>query len=175
MRWATDKVSDRVLANRLETTIICTQPPFTTMHSQHNAGAFLDRSEDIGALMPKARQLVELSGLVARLLPEPLTRCCYVANMRQGRLVLFAENSVVAARLKLLAPSLCNQLSEAGQQVNSIAIEVQPPVQAARTQVTARPAISARAAQMLSGLSDRLPDSPLKSALRRLAGRAEKA
>ena len=144
------------------------------MHSQRNAGEFLDRSEDIGALMPKARQLVELSRLVARLLPESLSQSVAVANARQGRLVLFAENSVVAARLKLLAPGLRNQLLEAGVETTGIAVEVQPRPSGAASRGTSRQGLSRAAGETLDRFSDGLPDSPLKSALKRLAGRAAK-
>jgi hypothetical protein len=141
------------------------------MHSQHNAGAFLDRAEDIGQLMSKARQLLELRRTVVRLLPEGLSRSCTVANARQGRVVMYADSSVAAAKLKLLLPALRSQLLESGQNVTSLAVEVQPP---SRNQYTApeKPRLTLRAAEILSETADRLPESRLKEVLRELAGRA---
>jgi len=145
-------------------------PNELTMHSQHNAGAFLDRSEDVGPLMSKARQLLELRRAVSQLLPEGLSRSCTVANARQGRVVMFAENSVVAAKLKLLIPALRNQLLEAGQEVTSVVVEVQPPAgKPAATVKKHRP--SPAAAESLSRLSGTLPDSPLRDILDELASR----
>jgi hypothetical protein len=146
--------------------------PITTMHSQHNAGAFLDRAEGIGALMPKARRLLELRRAVVQLLPDSLSRSCTVANDRQGRLVIFAENSVIAAKLKLLAPALRNQLLEAGQEVTSVVVEVQVPV-SRPAQGPEKQALSPMAAAELTALSGKLPESPLKTVLQRLAGRTK--
>ena len=142
------------------------------MHSQHNAGELLERSEDIAQVMPKALVLVELRRLLTRLLPESLARSCAVANARQGKLVVFAENSVIAAKLKLLAPALRNQLLEAGHEVTSVVIEVQPPRNAASGAVLHKPRLSVAAGAALRACSDRLPESPLKNALQRLANRA---
>jgi hypothetical protein len=144
------------------------------MHSQHNAGAFLDRAEDIGALMPKARQLLLLRRAIQKLLPEGLSRSCTVANARQGRVVMFAENSVAAAKLKLLLPALRNQLLEAGQEVTSVVVEVQPP---SRPLVRApdKPQLSPAAAEALSALSHRLPESRLSRVLRDLASRSTRS
>jgi hypothetical protein len=143
------------------------------MHRQHNAGAFLDRAEDLAPLMPKARHLLELRRAVMQLLPDSLSRLCVVANDRQGRVVIFAENSAVAAKLKLLAPALRNRLSEAGRQVTSVVIEVQPPAPPERAQIPREPPPSDAAAE-IAKLAERIADPALKQALLRLASRAGK-
>jgi hypothetical protein len=141
------------------------------MHSRHNAGAFLDRAEDIGGLMPKARQLLLLRRAIQKLLPEGLSRSCTVANARQGRIVMFAENSVAAAKLKLLVPALRNQLLQAGQEVTSVVVEVQPP-SGPRAQAPDKPKLSPAAAEALSALARRLPESRLSRVLDDLASRS---
>jgi hypothetical protein len=143
-----------------------------TKPSHQSAGDLLDRAEGIAPLMLQARRLLELRGTLLRILPEALSRSCTVASARQGKVVLYAENSVIAARLKLLLPTLRNQLFEAGQEVSALVVQVQPP--ARRAVPPARRALSASAAQSLSALSDRLPDSPLKEAVRALASRSGK-
>ena len=137
------------------------------MHSQQHAGAFLDRADDLG-LVSKAKRLLELRQAVTTLLPGSLSRSCTVANARQGRVVIFAESSVVAAKLKLLLPALRNQLVEAGQDVTAVVVEVQPPTRRASTGPSPRQ-MSASAAAALQELSQSLPDSPLAQALSRLA------
>jgi len=143
----------------------------TTMHPQHNAGAFLDRAEEVGSLMPKARRLLRLRQALAPLLPESLSRYCTVANARQGRVVLFAESSAVAAKLKLLAPTLRNRLLQTGEEVTSVVIEVQPPAAREGAQPH-KSVLTARAAEELRALAERMPESRLKAALTTLAGRA---
>ena len=142
------------------------------MHSQHNAGELLDRAEDIASLMPKARHLLKLRRAVLQLLPESLARSCTVANARQGRLVIYADSSAIAAKLKLLAPTLRNQLLEIGEQVTSVVVEVQssaPP----RCAVVHGQVMTPAAAAAIETLSERIPESELKSALRTLASRAK--
>jgi hypothetical protein len=141
------------------------------MRSQHNPGEFLDHAENIGSLMPKARHLLELRRAVLQLLPESLSRSCTVANDRQGRLVIFAESSAIAAKLKLLAPALRNRLLEIGQQITSVVIEVQPPPPRANAQLH-KPVLTPAAAAALSDLCDRMTDPALKEVLRTLASRA---
>ena len=142
------------------------------MHSQQNAGAFLDQAEDIGSLMPKARHLLRLRRAVMQLLPESLSGSCSVANARQGKIVLFAQSSAVAAKLKLLAPTLRDRLLEVGEQVTSVVIEVQPPDvrECAKSNASV---LTPGAAAALEQLSDRIAESPLKSVLRVLASRAK--
>ena len=145
------------------------------MPVQRSAGDFLDRAEDVGPLMPKARHLLELRQAVMQLLPESLSRFCTVANDRQGRLVIFAGSSVIAAKLKLLAPTLRNQLCEAGRQVTSVTIEVQPPAPGPQEKVHKpqhKPTISPTAAAEVSKLSERVSDPQMREVLRSLAGRA---
>ncbi len=143
------------------------------MHSQHNAGAFLDRAEEVGSLMPKARRLLRLRQALAQALPESLSRSCTVANARQGRIVVFAESSAVAAKLKLLAPALRNRLLQTGEQVTSVIIEVQPPAPGGPPPPEEK-MLTREAASELEALAARMPDSKLKTALLKLAGRARR-
>ncbi len=143
------------------------------MHSQHNAGAFLDRAEEVGALMPKARRLLRLRQALVQMLPESLSRSCTLANERQGRIVLFAESSAVAAKLKLLAPALRNRLLQTGEQVTSVIIEVQPPAPGGPPPPEEK-MLTREAASELEALAARMPDSKLKTALKSLAGRARR-
>src|SRR5215470_13158402 len=101
----------------------------------HKPDALLSGSDGIPALMPQARRLLELRRLLASLLPDSLARCCAVANYKHGKLVLFAENNAVAAKLRLLSPTLRDRLSDRGVQVTEMDIGVQPP-EAAREKPT---------------------------------------
>lgn len=142
------------------------------MQPQQHAGAYLNRADELSPVMDKARRLLELRAAVIKLLPPSLSRSCTVANARQGRVVMFAESSVAAAKLKLVLPTLRNQLVQAGQEVTSMVVEVQPPSGRPRSAL-ARP-LSTSAADALNALADRLPDSELRQILKKLASRASR-
>ena len=132
-----------------------------------NPCAFLDKADGIAALMPQAKRLIELREILASLLPESLARRCSVANCRQGRVVIFAANGATAAKLKLMLPSLLNQLSERAMEVTGLEVAVQAP--GSEHQVPEKSAkISQEAASGLAKLSEQLPDSELKTALARI-------
>jgi hypothetical protein len=76
-----------------------------------NPCQFLNQADAISALMPQAERLNKLREILASLLPESLARHCSVANFKEGRVVVFAANGATAAKLKLMLPSLLEQLS----------------------------------------------------------------
>jgi hypothetical protein len=141
------------------------------MHSRNmhikNPCAFLDKADGIAALMPQAKRLIELREILASLLPESLARRCSVANYKQGRVVIFAANGATAAKLKLMLPSLLNQLSERAMEVTGLEVAVQ--ALGSEHQVAEKSAkMSQEAASELAKLSEQLPDSELKTALARI-------
>ncbi len=118
--------------------------------------------------MPQARRLLELRQILASLLPAALARACTVANYKQGKLVLFAENNAVAAKLKLISPTLRERFSDRGVQVTEMDIGVQAP-EAAKEKPEKSTKLSGSAVASLAELAAQLPDSPLKQ---RVAARA---
>src|SRR5262252_1859671 len=79
-------------------------------HMKHPC-AFLNQADAISALMPQTERLIELREILASLLPESLARHCSVANIKQGRVLIFASNGATAAKLKLMLPALLEQFS----------------------------------------------------------------
>jgi hypothetical protein len=144
------------------------------MHSQRNAGAFLDQAEGVSSLMPKAKRLLALRRILLRALPANLARSCSIANATQEKIVLFAENSAIAAKLKLLAPSLREQFLKSGVEATSVVVQVQPP-QFTPAQNKKQSVVSEAAAQALRQLSSQLPDSELKQHVDELAKRARRS
>jgi hypothetical protein len=130
----------------------------------HKPDALLSSSGGIPSLMPQARRLLELRQLLASLLPERLARASTVANYKHGKLVLFAENSAVAAKLKLLSPTIRDQLSNRGVQVIEIEISVQAP-EATKEKPEKAARLSGAAVGSLAELAAQLPDSPLKQSI----------
>jgi hypothetical protein len=136
-------------------------------------GRILATEGELQPLFAKARELRALAGRVEDFLPPGLARQAGVANFKEGTVVLVARNSPAAAKLKLLAPSLCRFLLDCGWQVNSVSVRVQPTWSQAEVldarQKTAT--LSAGALRDLKALHEHLKDSPARSALRRLLER----
>jgi len=117
--------------------------------------------------MPQAKRLLELRHVLLETLPAPLSELATVANYRQGRVVIFAANSAIAAKLKLMAPALKDRFLRMGMKVTALDIEVQPGHEVAATPPKAA-VLSQAARQALAKLSSQLPDSKLKSSVTKL-------
>ncbi|MFO1361100.1 MAG: DciA family protein [Burkholderiales bacterium] len=141
------------------------------MHAK-KIGQYLDASPGVDRLTSHAACLLALRRAMAEALPEPLRQSCAIANYKQGKVIVLAENSAAAARLRLLAPSLVELLGQRGWQITGLKIEVQPGARA-RTQPIEKKRVllssSARAALARRGAE--LPDSRLRHALEALARR----
>jgi hypothetical protein len=103
-------------------------------------------------------------------LSPDLARQARVANFKEGELVLLAEHSAAAAKLRLLAPSLSRFLSHQRWQVNSVSVRVQPTSShIAAPQKTAH--FSTRTLDFLNKLYEEMSPSPARLALAELLAR----
>lgn len=147
------------------------------MHSQNmhpkNPCAFLNQPDGIASLMPQARRLIELRGILSAVLPPSLARWCSIANYKRGKVVIFAASSAVAAKLKLMRPTLVEQLSQRGVEVTGLEVRVQA-LDHERQVFEKYSKMSVEAAAKVAELCEQLPDSELKSALGRIARRHRK-
>lgn len=137
-------------------------------------GVFLDADDAVNRLAAHAALLLRLRETAPLALPAPLGRSFTIASFRQGKVVIFAENNAIAAKLRLFEPRLIDLWARQGLQVNAIRVDVQP---AARQSDTAakRAILSETAERALTSLGERLPDgSPLQEAVRSLAHRGRK-
>jgi len=126
----------------------------------------LSAEGELQPLLAKARQIRALAGLVNGFLSADLAQQARVVNFREGELVLAAVNSAAAAKLKLLAPSLCRFLVNQRLQVSSVWVRVQP--NASRTPVGAAQKtahFSTRTLDTLKELYQAMSDSPARAAL----------
>jgi hypothetical protein len=135
-------------------------------------GRVLSAEGDLEPVLAKARDLRALGGLVQGFFPADLARQVRVANYREGNVILIAANAAAGAKLRLLAPTLSQFLSERRWQVNSVSIRVQP--NSARA-VSAAPqktaTLSTPTLDSLRALHDRMAPSAARDALRRLLQR----
>jgi len=142
------------------------------MHSK-NLHAYLGSAAGIAGLLPQAERLIELRRIYSKLLPRQLLRASSIVNYRQQTVVIFAENSSVAAKLRLLSPRLVKDFSKFGTEVTGIRVEVQPRQGPVREMVPKRAQLSPAGAERLEALAKRLPDSKLKQALAAMAARGK--
>jgi len=117
-------------------------------------------------LLAKARELRALGTLVARFFSTDLASQVRVVNMRDGELVLAAAHSAAAAKLRLLAPSLCRFLSNQRWQVSSVTVRVQPNASRASASATQKTAqLSTPTLDCLKQLYESLGNSVAREAL----------
>jgi hypothetical protein len=132
----------------------------------------LSAEGELQPVLAKARDIRALAGLVTDFFPLDLARQARVANFRDGEVILVAANPAAAAKLRLLAPSLCRYLSERRWQVNSVSVRVQPNRTTKDDVATQKSAhLSTHTLDSLRNLYESMTDSPARQALRRLLER----
>lgn len=122
-------------------------------------------------LSSKATLLRALQRHYESFAPSNLTRNSQVLRMNHQTLVLAANNSAVAAKLRHMVAELISLFQARGCEVTGIQIRVQ--VSIPPRPVTQKPRKLGKAArEALHELDENLTDSPLKAALKRLAKEA---
>jgi len=135
-------------------------------------GEFLSSAPEIGRLVPHAAELLEVRQALRELLPDTLRGFCEIARVKQGSVVIFAENNATAAKLRLLGPTITNELRRRGLKVTGIEPRVQGGMSRPTQEQRAAVELSSAAGEALDRLSARLPDSRLRTAIRSLARKA---
>jgi len=133
----------------------------------------LASAESAGHLIAQAEQLVQLRRIAAGVLPVELRRSTAIANVKQGNVVIFAENAAIAARLRLLEPALIDAFAREALQVTGLQVKVQVPDGPPGMPRGKRARLQPAAAASLERLADSLPDSELSRAVARLAKRGK--
>src|SRR5476649_443474 len=134
------------------------------MHSK-NLHAYLGSAAGIAALLPQAERLIELRRIYSELLPQQLLRSSSIVNYKHEKVVIFAENNAIAAKLKLLSPRLVNDFTKRGVHITGIRLEVQPRLEVLQALTAKHAKLSAAGTESLEALAKRLPDSRLKQAV----------
>lgn len=143
-----------------------------TFMPTNKIGKFLTASAELKALSDKAQKLLQLQNTFFDSAPPLLAQACRVKNFREGMLYIVVENAAVAAKLKQLTPRLISNIHKFEPQVTGIQVTVQ--VTRSRNEA-GRPSrkkeLSIDSIDKLKDLSEKIPDSPLKSALTNLVRR----
>ena len=136
---------------------------------------YLNASDPLRDLTRVARRLSELHQILAASVPPELAKFCYVKQLRDGVLFIAATNAAVASQLRQLSGRLLASYQKQGAEVTSIRIEVQvsnPPT--APAPAREKQGLSPESIKKIKSLADSLEDSPLRTALQRLATRRGK-
>jgi len=139
-------------------------------------GDVIARSGDLKALARHARRLSDLQQLFTEATPSTLAAATRVVDLKAGTLVVLADNSAVAAKLRQIAPRVLKHLQNQQPEITGIRVGVQVKTHKIKAEhdVT-RPPLPPEAIQDLSGLAQALPPSPLKAALGRMLARRGRA
>ncbi len=107
-------------------------------------------------------------GIIA---PDNLAKFSHASSIKNKQLNLYAHNNAVAAKIKLLIPSLLIQLEKQGCEVTSIQVKVQVKSSPQPKSKTIKK-LSSKAGNELNQLAEKLSGTALGDALARLATKA---
>lgn len=126
----------------------------------------------LAGLIAHARVLDTLDKALRDTLPAPLSGLCRLANVRGTRMVLLASSPNVAARLRLLQPSLIDAANRVtGRRIESLSVKVAPAPPIPPGQLPRKP-LSNTAAAHLGDAAGILADPELRDLFLRLASLA---
>jgi hypothetical protein len=136
----------------------------------HRLKAFLASNTELRQLSSKAEQLTTLQRHFDNIVPPSLKNSSYVLQLNRQAVVIAAANGAVAAKLRQMTDELISLFQARGCEVTGIQIKVQ--VTTPTRAITSEPRkLGKPARDSLNNLEETLADSPLKTALRRLAKR----
>jgi hypothetical protein len=134
--------------------------------------AFLNNNADLANISRKTQNLTACQKIWDAVAPETLSPYTQAGEVNHKRLTVYASNGAVAAKVKLLLPSLLTKLQKHGLEVTSIRVQVQVQSSARKPQKPVRK-LSNNAANELKKLADKLDkDSSLANTLNKLAARS---
>jgi hypothetical protein len=126
---------------------------------------------ELRTLTARAGEILALQKIWEAVTPPPLNHHSHVGPVHHGQLTVYTSSGAIAAKLKMLQGGLVGKLQAQGVEVTSIRVEVQVESKPrAPARIQRRP--SANAARSLLDLAEKLPDTPLRKALQRLAKKA---
>ena len=136
----------------------------------HRLKAILASHIELRQLSRKAEQLTALQRNFELLAPPSLLQCSRILQLRDQVVVIAADNGAVAAKLRQMTAELISLFQARGCEITGIQIKVQVNVPPSVTPTEPR-ILSKTAQDALNKLGENLPDSPLRTALRRLGKR----
>ncbi|SDY88079.1 DciA family protein [Nitrosomonas sp. Nm33] len=136
----------------------------------HRVSGFLNvlsRMPAHQSLFVSANQIIEIQRTFFRIVSPQLAKRCIIGKFSDGLLVIYADSSAIAAKLKYITPSLLRKFDS---QVESIQIIVYTDYRKNLFSISSKqkPQLSQRAAQNLNQFALAMPLSPLRTAIESL-------
>jgi hypothetical protein len=130
-------------------------------------------NKELKGLRAQVSELTLVQKVWQDVAPNALKNQTQAGAIEDKSLTIYALNGAVAAKIKLLQPSLLTKLQKEGVAVNSIKVCVQVQSEAPKKDKPLRN-LSIKAADNIHSLAQKLQGSALGDALERLAQRAKK-
>ena len=126
------------------------------------------------AVLSHTQRLEVLNRTLRGCIPAPLNQHCQVANLRDNILILHADSSAWALKLRYSSRVLLQQLRQRGvPELSAIEVKVRPdnaaPTAIRRPEKIRHAHMSDKTAQLLDSIASDISDDRLKIALQRLA------
>jgi hypothetical protein len=138
----------------------------------HRLKAYLASNLELRQLSSKAEQLTSLQRHFDNIVPPSLKNSSHVLQLNRQAVVIAAANGAVAAKLRQMTTELISLFQARGCEITGIQIKVQ--VANPTPAIPPKPRQLGKAARdALNELEENLAESPLKTALHRLAKRAK--
>lgn len=143
-----------------------------TPHKVNSYLNFLGKTPEYKNLFSLAQQLYANQSIFTKLVPAQLAQHCNLGRISNGRLIIMAENSAIASKLKHISPSLLLKLQKLGWEVTAIQILVQAHSMSRNTKPLANKGINQKKIKLsqtgkdcLNQLAATLSDSELRNAI----------
>jgi hypothetical protein len=134
--------------------------------------ALFKGNAELAALAGRADSLAVSQKIWQTVVPDPLKQFTQAAGIQHKRLTVYADNGAIAAKVKLMLPSLLTKLQKQGLEITSIRVQVQVKSSSRKAIKTPR-SISPLASSRLRALAEELDGSELGEILARLSSRNE--
>ena len=134
--------------------------------------AILKNHVSLSSLTDKANELTVIQQAWNTVVPSQLQPFTQAGNVQHKRLTVYVENGAVAAKIKLMLPTLLSKLQKQGLDISSIRVQVQVQSNSEKTEKAPR-SLSDEAAKSVGSLANQLKGSALGDVLERLAKRTK--
>lgn len=97
-----------------------------SIRNLRNYLTILGNQPDYEPLFDQVKQLIEIQNQLLKMLPSSIRNRCAVGKYAGGEILIYADNGVVASRLRQLIPVILRDFNREGEAVDEIRIAVQP-------------------------------------------------
>ena len=139
------------------------------------ANLLQQRSDHLSVLLSQVRLLRQITTVIRKVLPEPLSLHCHAANINGDTIIIGCDSSTWAAKLRYQIPQVLNRLNDHRELpiLRQIRVRVQP-LNNDKPRISNRPLVmSEHAATLIASVASTTDDPKLKAALLRLSQRAK--